>query len=313
MIDFSTLQGLTIPEGVVTQITDASGRVLWVLSNEPVVLEVAKQTITTYAGETSYADECVVLLDIYPKKSNSTVKVTYGGLTKTLTFSGTNAQQVYFGTFNGVSDSVETPASGTLKIEGGYGGFACGSYQSGSKITSVGYCGCITAVNGWGEVKEISPRAFSGCKNLESITIPDSVTSIGEHSFYQCDILTTVEIPRSVISIDNYAFHTCDQLCSVVFNEGLMSIGDDAFSACGKLTSTLTIPSSVISIGKLAFNTTGLKTVVLLPTTPPTLGASNAFKYSSTVYNIIVPAGCGAVYRAAEVWSELADYITEAS
>jgi hypothetical protein len=57
-MNFATLQGLTIPEGVVTQITDASGRVIWaVQSGEPIVLEVEKITYDTYAGETTYTDE----------------------------------------------------------------------------------------------------------------------------------------------------------------------------------------------------------------------------------------------------------------
>ena len=127
-MNFATLKGLTIPEGVVTQITDASGRVLWMVQSDsgvPVILEVEKITSDTYAGETTYTAEEFILLDIYPK-TNGTVSVTYGGLTKTITdTSGAeepNAQQVFFGTFNGVSDSVTTPASGTLKISGDYQG-----------------------------------------------------------------------------------------------------------------------------------------------------------------------------------------------
>ena len=54
MIDFATLQGLTIPEGVVTKIEDAAGRVLWRLdAREMAVLNVGKGTETTYVGEAS--------------------------------------------------------------------------------------------------------------------------------------------------------------------------------------------------------------------------------------------------------------------
>ena len=125
MIDFTTLQGLTIPEGVVTQITDESGRVIWAANiatdEPPAIFEVAKQTTNSYSGETQYTDNEFILFDIYPKKGG-TVNVTYGGLTKTVKdTSGAeepNAIQVFFGRFNGVSDSVATPASGTLTIEG---------------------------------------------------------------------------------------------------------------------------------------------------------------------------------------------------
>ena len=106
-IDFSTLQGLTIPEGVVTEIKDDRGRVIWAVSGgDKVILQVAKITSNTYAGETTYENEEFILLDIYPK-TNGTVTVTYGGLTKTIKdTSGAaepNAQQVVFGTFNGVT------------------------------------------------------------------------------------------------------------------------------------------------------------------------------------------------------------------
>ena len=93
------------------QIEDAQGRVLWALpvASGSVVLEVKKITATTYAGSTSYANEKFILLDIYPK-TNGTVAVTYGGLTKTITdtsgAASPNAQQVYFGTFFNFSKFV---------------------------------------------------------------------------------------------------------------------------------------------------------------------------------------------------------------
>jgi hypothetical protein len=165
MINFSTLQGLTIPEGVVTQIADASGRVLWAVSGEiisdTVVLEVEKKTSNTYYGETTYTDEQFILLDIYPK-TNGTVSVTYGGLTKTITdTSGAeepNAQEVFFGTFNGVSDSVVTPASGELTIKGDCRGFGCGVYTMAKLVSSV--CNCITVVTDLGNIEVIPENAF---------------------------------------------------------------------------------------------------------------------------------------------------------
>jgi hypothetical protein len=86
MINFATLQGLTIPEGVVTQITDASGRVLWMVKSGggPAVLQVEKITAATKVNGNVYNDEQFILLNIYPK-TNGTVSVTYGGLTKTVT------------------------------------------------------------------------------------------------------------------------------------------------------------------------------------------------------------------------------------
>ena len=57
-IDFTTLQGLTIPEGVVTQIADAAGNVLWSSNaGKAAALEVTENTGTAYAGEPADQDE----------------------------------------------------------------------------------------------------------------------------------------------------------------------------------------------------------------------------------------------------------------
>lgn len=198
MIDFSTLQGLTIPEGAVTQITDASGRVLWMVSGgDKVILEVEKITSDTYAGETTYTGEQFILLDIYPK-TNGTVKVTYGGLTKTITdTSGAeepNAQQVFFGTFNGVSDSVATPASGELTIEGDYYAFGCGGYSETSKAPNASSYGGLIQVTEWGTLETIPDFAFRLCEKMISITIPSSIVTIGDYAFNLCTALTTVTV-----------------------------------------------------------------------------------------------------------------------
>ena len=335
MIDFATLQGLTIPEGVVTQITDESGRVIWALANdEPIVLEVAKQTLTTYAGETKYADESFILLDIYPKKSNSTVKVTYGGLTKTLTFSGTNAQQVYFGTFNGVSDEIATAASGTLTIEGGCKGFACGVYQSGSKTTNKGYCGCITDVVEWGGITSISNYAFYNCTALALTSLPSGITSIGSYAFYGCTALALTSLPSGITSIGETAFGYCNYLFITEFPQGLTSIGASAFILSNHEpdiqmpmeNSTIVLPDTIAEIGDRAFAVNAqdgngsygyIKEVTILAKTPAvitsnTFGTGRIFHYETNI-KIIVPKGCGEAYKTAEGWSTYADKIVEAS
>ena len=229
-INFATLQGLTIPEGVVTQIADATGNVLWKLeTNKPVILEVEKITSDTYAGETTYTGEQFILLDIYPK-TNGTVNVTYGGLTKTITdTSGAaepNAQQVFFGTFNGVSDSEATPASGTLTIEGDYYAFGASSFTVSSKALEPTYCGCFTAVSDMGNVKKLPDGAFSNSTKLKGVIIPNTVKSIGgwavyEKSgvFYGCTGLTSITIPSSVVEISNCVFAECTNLNSVIFED----------------------------------------------------------------------------------------------
>ena len=106
-------------------------------------------------------------------------------------------------------------------------------------------------------------RAFQGCSGLTSVTIPNSVTSIGGSAFQGCSGLTSIEIPNSVTSIERYAFQGCSGLTSVTIPNSVTSIGESAFQGCSGLTS-ITIPNSVTSIGENAFqNCSGLTSVTL--------------------------------------------------
>ena len=102
-------------------------------------------------------------------------------------------------------------------------------------------------------VKIIEDRAFRYQTRLKNITLPDSVTSIGNSAFYGCSGLTSITIPDSVTSISDYAFEGCDGLTSVTIGNGVTSIGDYAFRGCTGLT-RVTIGNGVTSIGYDAFN-----------------------------------------------------------
>lgn len=236
MSDFTTLKSLTIPEGVVTQITDEIGAVIWVKGNDPAILEVEKIISDTYAGETTYPNEEFILLDIYPKNANSKVTVTYCGVSKPLEFTGTNAKTVYFGTFNGVPDKEETPASGTLTIEGGFRGFGAGSYQIYSSLVKKAVdknCVCITAIHEWESVTVVPDNAFSdGVSEFSDLVItelPKGLKSIGKEAFYNCKKVSVSELPNGLVSVGDSAFYNC--------------IAD------GNTSYDVSIPDSVSSIG----------------------------------------------------------------
>ena len=135
-------------------------------------------------------------------------------------------------------------------------------FYDGSKGYLVGYHGTqtaltlpasFTAYNGTlVEKYEIAERAFYGCTALKSVTIPESVTVIGDNAFADCTSLTSVIIPDSVTSIGDYAFYSCENLTSVIIPDSVTSIGDYAFYSCENLTSVI-IPDSVMSIGIAAF------------------------------------------------------------
>ena len=99
----------------------------------------------------------------------------------------------------------------------------------------------------------IGDDAFEDCISLTSITLPDSLTSIGARAFHGCTSLTSITLPEGLTSIEDDTFSGCDSLASIDLPEGLISIGGLAFEGCGSLTS-ITLPSSLISIGYRVFN-----------------------------------------------------------
>ena len=107
----------------------------------------------------------------------------------------------------------------------------------------------------------IGNYAFKTCTALKTITIPNSVTSIGTGAFESTGLIT-ITIPNSVTSIPTYAFWTCTALTSITIPNSVTSIGDFAFRSCTAL-SNVVIPNSVTSIGVDAFLASGLTTVTI--------------------------------------------------
>ena len=111
-------------------------------------------------------------------------------------------------------------------------------------------------------VTSIGTNAFSFCRGLTKVSIPNSVKTIGNWAFYRCTGLTTVTIGNSVTSIGNRAFYSCTSLTEVSIPNSVTSIGSGAFEDCSGLK-TVTIGNSVTTIGDGTFNgCTSLKTVI---------------------------------------------------
>ena len=103
---------------------------------------------------------------------------------------------------------------------------------------------------------------FNG-KKIESLKIPEGVTTVKDYAFYFCQGLTSLEIPSSVSSIGTHAFCGClnGESQSLDFPNGLRQIGEYAFSDCSGVVA-LKIPASVETIGINAFwNCPQLKTI----------------------------------------------------
>lgn len=108
----------------------------------------------------------------------------------------------------------------------------------------------------------ISDYAFLNCDSLSTITLPNSIKSLGTGAFYDCDTLKTVKLPTGITKIAKQAFYHCGFLQSITIPQSVTEIGAEAFAACSKLT-TISLPSALTTIGIASFHSTGLTSITL--------------------------------------------------
>ena len=137
---------------------------------------------------------------------------------------------------------------------------------------------------------------------MTSVTIPNSVTSIGEYAFLGCSGLTSVTIPNSVTSIGGAAFYDCSGLTSVTIPNSVTSIGGGAFRGCSGLTS-VTIPNSVTSIGDKAFWNCPLTRIYSYAEYPPSCG-TDVFSVVKKNCNLYVLPESVDIYNISQDWKE---------
>lgn len=135
-------------------------------------------------------------------------------------------------------------------------------------------------------VVRIYSYAFFGCKSLTSVTIPNSITSIGEYAFRSCTSLTTIDIPNTVTSLGEGVFYECSGLTSIEIPDGVTNIKSWSFSLCSGLTS-FTIPNSVTNIGEEAFKNCSSLTSVTIPNSVTSIG-SGVFLHCNSLTTINV-------------------------
>ncbi len=137
-------------------------------------------------------------------------------------------------------------------------------------------------------------------------TSRSDLAEIPDHGFYWRKNLTSIVIPSSVTSISGSAFSDCSSLSSVNIPESVISIGDCAFWRCTSLPS-VTIPASVKNIGFQAFYLCeSLGVVTMLSATPPTLENgqnSDVWVAIKRDASLIVPAGAESAYKSPVDWS----------
>jgi hypothetical protein len=112
-------------------------------------------------------------------------------------------------------------------------------------------------------VTAVKPNAFKDATNMKAVTLPSTLTEIGEDAFWRCTGLTEIIFPDGLTTIGNYAFYGCTGLTEIIFPDGAVTIGNYAFQNCTGLTE-ITLPDGAVTIGNYAFqNCTGLEDINL--------------------------------------------------
>lgn len=177
-----------------------------------------------------------------------------------------------------------------------------GSYEGGDIVIPAEYKGV--------PIKEIGRWAFRDKRSITSITIPDSVTAIGESAF-KGTAITEITLPSNLTRLDGYAFADCTKLTSIVLPDSLETVGGNLFSQCNALTvvtlpknlteipermcewctalKEITLPDSARSIGEFAFHHCLALEKVTLPKSLEVI-CDSAF-YKTSISEIELPEG----------------------
>ena len=201
---------------------------------------------------------------------------------------------LYYNIVNGHAEVVR-PGIGST-----YDNYVSGDLTIPSTVTHNNTTYSVTALASFS-----SYGTFEGCSGLTSVTIPASITLIGNYAFLRCNGLTSVTytgtiaqwcniafysgintphslnindnlitelvIPEGVTYVKNFSFSGCIGLTSVSFPSSVTSIGQSAFEGCSGLIS-VSIPSSVTSIGYFVFRNCSSLVSVSIPSSITSIG-----------------------------------------
>ncbi|MDR2571865.1 MAG: leucine-rich repeat protein, partial [Oscillospiraceae bacterium] len=120
-------------------------------------------------------------------------------------------------------------------------------------------------------VTHIGDEAFEGCESLTSITLSDNIASIGGRAFTGCSSLVSVKIPKNVKNIGYAAFFECESLINITIPKSVTHINDAVFSHCVSLKN-ITIPNSIKHIGNRAFSNCVSLMNVIIPNSVTEIG-----------------------------------------
>ena len=171
-------------------------------------------------------------------------------------FSQTQPEEGFFWHFDTdgktpVSWGVESDYSVGLK-------YSLNTDEKGYTVVGIGYCEdtdlVIPATYRELPVTAIGSKAFEYVRSFKSVSIPASVTTIGEYAFAHCGVTSVTFATNSQLTtVDRYAFFSSSSLQSIALPDGVTTIGVAAFNGCNNITS-ISIPDSVTTIENRALD-----------------------------------------------------------
>lgn len=204
------------------------------------------------------------------------------------------------------NSASNTDNAGEQNIEIRYGGInykILDKYKKTLCVTSTNVEGSITIpekidiTNNRYTVIAIENGAFYNCRNLSSVSLPNSIIEIGEQAFSNCDKLSTVILSKSLWTIGDDAFNGCSRLKALEFPSSVSTIGKSAFKDCESLKE-ITLPNNVSVLGEGAFQ--GCKNLkkIILSNSLSTI-ENNTFYDCKSLSNVVFPASLTTIKASA--------------
>ena len=216
--------------------------------------------VTAFAEDTSSSTKQEAIVDGY--KYEYTINTEDGTATITKFLGPVDSEGNVDFTNHGPYD-INIPSELDHHSVTGLGDYSFATEENGSPLYDIHHHN-IHSVTIPESVTSIGQSAFEACFSLDSLIIKDAATSIGASAFDGCSHLTTLSLGKNITTIGDYAFQRCSYLTNVTIPQSVTSIGASAFVNCSNL-STITIPEKVTTIESNTFNGCSHLESIMLP------------------------------------------------
>lgn len=203
--------------------------------------------VTAFAEDTSSSTKQEAIVDGY--KYEYTINTEDGTATITKFLGPVDSEGNVDFTNHGPYD-INIPSELDHHSVTGLGDYSFATEENGSPLYDIHHHN-IHSVTIPESVTSIGQSAFESCFSLDSLIIKDAATSIGASAFDGCSNLTTLSLGKNITTIGDYAFQSCSYLTNVTISQSVTSIGRQAFYLTD--LNTLTIKGSIKSMGYAAF------------------------------------------------------------